>query len=119
MPTATMGTIGIKRDPHTLQAIEYYQNIPTGIDNSKVIVVDPMLATAHTAVHAINQLKRLGAKNISFLSLISAPEGIKTLLKAHPDVQIYTTAVDDYLSEKGYIVPGAGDLGDRLFGTEH
>ncbi len=118
IPTAKVGHIGLYRDPKTLKPVEYYCKLPNHIDEYKIFIVDPMLATGGSAVKAIEVIKERGAKNISFVCLISAPEGLETLSGAFPDVPIYTIAIDDHLNSHGYIVPGLGDAGDRLFGTK-
>ncbi|WP_343562958.1 uracil phosphoribosyltransferase [Kiloniella sp. b19] len=118
LPTARVGHIGLYRDPETLEAVEYYYKMPTDMNEREVIVVDPMLATGHTAVAAIERLKKDGAKHIKFLCILAAPEGIAEFEKHHPDVQIYTASVDQCLNEHGYIVPGLGDAGDRIYGTK-
>ncbi len=118
IPAAKVGHIGLYRDPETLQPVEYYVKLPTDVEDRDFIVVDPMLATGGSAVEAINSLKKRGAKNIKFMCLIAAPEGVEALKEAHPDVDIYIAALDEKLNEKGYIVPGLGDAGDRLFGTK-
>ena len=118
VPMARVGHIGLYRDPVTLAAVEYYLKVPEDIADRLVIAVDPMLATANSAGAALTRLKEIGAKNIKFVSLLSAPEGIKALSTAHPDVPIYTAAIDDHLNEHGYIVPGLGDAGDRMYGTK-
>jgi uracil phosphoribosyltransferase len=118
LPAAKVGHIGLYRDPETLQPVEYYVKLPTDVEERDFIVVDPMLATGGSAVEAINSLKKRGAKNIKFMCLIAAPEGVEVVKKAHPDVDIYIAALDEKLNEKGYIVPGLGDAGDRLFGTK-
>lgn len=117
IPSAKIGHIGLYRNEETLEPVEYYCKVPTDIEKRQVLVLDPMLATGGSAVDAITLLKRRGAKNIKFVCIISAPVGIEALRKAHPDVDIYCGAVDEKLNEKGYIVPGLGDAGDRLFGT--
>lgn len=117
VPSARVAHIGLYRDPATLQAVEYYFKAPTDIDERLTIVMDPMLATANSAVAAIDLLKQRGAKEIRFVCLLAAPEGIARLSTAHPDVTIWTAAVDQKLDEHGYIVPGLGDAGDRMFGT--
>ena len=117
IPSAKVGHIGLYRDPETHEPVEYYCKLPTEIDKRTVIVVDPMLATGGSAVAAINFIKQRGAKKIKFMCLIAAPEGVKALTEAHPDVDIYIGAQDEKLNEKCYIVPGLGDAGDRLFGT--
>ena len=118
IPAASVGHVGLYRDPKTLEPVEYYYKVPKDMDTRLTIVVDPMLATGHTAVAALDMLKKDGAKEISFVCLVAAPEGIAELQKAHPDVPIFTAAVDEKLNEKGYIVPGLGDAGDRIFGTK-
>lgn len=117
IPAAKVGHIGLYRDHETLQPVEYYCKLPAEIDKREVIVVDPMLATGGSAAAAIGFIKQRGAVNIRFMCLIAAPEGIAALQKAHPDVEIYCAALDEKLNEHGYIVPGLGDAGDRLFGT--
>ncbi len=118
VPNARVGHIGLYRDPHTLQPVEYYMKVPEDITSRLVIVVDPMLATGHSAAAAIARLKRAGATQIRFVCLISAPEGIAVLTAEHPDVPVFTCAVDRQLDDHGYIRPGLGDAGDRLFGTK-
>ena len=118
VPSAKVGHIGMYRDEETLQPHEYYCKLPPDIDDRLIVVVDPMLATGGSAIDAIAQIKSYGGKNIKFLCLIAAPEGIEALTKAHPDVQIYCANVDERLNENGYIVPGLGDAGDRIFGTK-
>ncbi len=118
IPAAKIGHIGLYRDPETLLPVEYYSKMPSDIEDRDVFVVDPMLATGGSAVDAINKIKEKGAKNIKFLCLIAAPEGVKKLEEAHPDVDIYCAALDDFLNDHGYIVPGLGDAGDRIFGTK-
>ncbi len=118
LPTAKVGHIGLYRDEETLQPCEYYCKLPEGIESKTVIVLDPMLATGGSAVAAIDMLKKRGCKTIKQMSIIAAPIGIETLAKAHPDVQIYVATVDRQLNENGYILPGLGDAGDRLFGTK-
>ena len=117
IPAAKVGHIGLYRDPVTHKPVEYYCKLPQGIENREMIVVDPMLATGGSAIDAITLIKQRGGKNIKFMCLVSAPEGIKALQEAHPDVDIYTAAVDEKLNENAYIVPGLGDAGDRIFGT--
>lgn len=117
-PNAKVGHIGLYRDPETHQPVEYYCKLPTDIEKRKIFVVDPMLATGGSAVAAIDFIKQRGGKNIAFMCLIAAPEGIEVLQKAHPDVDIYIAAKDEKLNEHAYIVPGLGDAGDRLFGTK-
>lgn len=118
MPNAKIGHIGLYRNEETLKPVEYYYKMPKDIDNREVIVLDPMLATGGSGVDAITRLKESGAKKIKFLCIIAAPEGIKKINEIHPDVQIYCAAIDDHLNENGYIVPGLGDAGDRIFGTK-
>ena len=118
VPSAKVGHIGMYRDEETLEPHEYYCKLPADIDNRLIVVVDPMLATGGSAIDAIGQIKSYGGRNIKFLCLIAAPEGIEALSKAHPDVQIYCANIDERLNEKGYIVPGLGDAGDRIFGTK-
>ena len=118
LPAAKVGHIGLYRDPETLEPVEYYCKLPADIEERDVFVVDPMLATGGSAVDAINQLKKHGCQNIRFLCIIAAPEGLKALTEAHPDVDVYVGALDDHLNEIGYIVPGLGDAGDRIFGTK-
>ena len=118
IPTAKVGFIGLYRDEETLEPHEYYAKFPSTITSSIVLVVDPMLATGGSAVAAIDMLKKRGAKDIRYVGLVGAPEGVKLLSNAHPDVDIYLAALDDKLNEDGYIVPGLGDCGDRLFGTK-
>lgn len=118
IPAARVGHVGLYRDPETLQPVEYYFKMPTDITERELIVVDPMLATGGSAADAIDSLKKRGAKRIKFVCLIAAPEGVKYLQEKHPDVDIYLAQIDEKLNEKGYIVPGLGDAGDRLFGTK-
>ena len=118
IPAAKVGHVGLYRDEETLEPHEYFVKLPDDITSRQLLVVDPMLATGGTAVMAIDALKKRGASNIKFVCLVAAPEGVKVLQEAHPDVDIYTAALDDRLNEKGYIVPGLGDAGDRLFGTK-
>ena len=117
IPAARIGHIGLYRNEETLEPVEYYCKVPTDIAERQVLVLDPMLATGGSAVDAITILKRRGAKNIKFVCIIAAPCGIEALRKAHPDVDVYCGSVDEKLNDKGYIVPGLGDAGDRLFGT--
>ena len=117
VPGARVGHIGLYRDHDTLQAVEYYFKMPKDMEERDVIVVDPMLATGNSATAAITRLKELNPKSIKFLCLLAAPEGIKTMQAAHPDVPIYTAAIDRELNAQGYILPGLGDAGDRIFGT--
>ena len=118
VPNAKVGHIGMYRDEETMQPHEYYCKLPSDIDKRLIVVVDPMLATGGSAIDAINQIKSYGGKTIKFLCLIAAPEGIKALSEAHPDIEIYCANVDEKLNEKCYIVPGLGDAGDRIFGTK-
>lgn len=118
LPSARVGHIGIYRDPETLQPVEYYYKAPKDLSDRLVIVVDPMLATGNSAAAAVTRIKQAGARTIKFACLLAAPEGIERLHAVHPDVVIYTPAVDERLNEKGYIVPGLGDAGDRLYGTK-
>jgi len=118
IPSARVGHVGLYRDHETLEAIEYYYKVPGLLDQRLVIVVDPMLATANSAIAAVTKLKEGGARNMRFVCLIAAPEGVKAFNDAHPDVSIVTAAVDNELNEHGYIVPGLGDAGDRIFGTK-
>lgn len=118
IPSARVGHVGLYRDPETLVAVEYYFKVPRGLGDRLVIVVDPMLATGNSAAAAVKRVKEAGAANIKFVCLLAAPEGIAAFGKAHPDVHIYTAAIDDHLNEHGYIVPGLGDAGDRLYGTK-
>ena len=118
VPAAKVGHIGLYRDEETLQPVEYFCKLPQDIQERDVIVVDPMLATGGSAMDAITLLKKRGAVNIRLMCLIAAPEGIKAVTEAHPDVDVYTGSIDEKLNEKGYIVPGLGDAGDRLFGTK-
>lgn len=118
VPGARVGHIGLYRDPRTLVAVEYYFKMPDNLHERDVVVVDPMLATGHSAVAAMDRLKEFGPKSIKFTCLLTCPEGIAAMTEAHPDVPIYTAAVDRCLDEHGYIVPGLGDAGDRIFGTK-
>ena len=118
IPSAKIGHIGMYRDPETLKPVEYYCKLPEDIDRRDVFVVDPMCATGGSAIDAIDALKAHGCRNIRFLCIIAAPEGIKLLQEAHPDVDIIAGALDDHLNDHGYIVPGLGDAGDRIFGTK-
>ena len=118
IPSARVGHIGLYRDPKTHIAIEYYFKVPEDIAARDVLVVDPMLATGNSAVAALQRLKDTGARSLKFICLLAAPEGIAHVHEQHPDVSIYTAAVDDRLNEHGYILPGLGDAGDRLFGTK-
>lgn len=118
IPNAKVGHVGLYRDPETHEPVEYYCKLPEDIDKRKVIIVDPMLATGGSAIAAVDFVKKRGAKDISLMFLIAAPEGIQALTEAHPDVDIYIAAKDDHLNENAYIVPGLGDAGDRIFGTK-
>lgn len=118
VPSARVGFVGLYRDEETLEPVQYYFKVPEHMDDRLVIAVDPMLATGNSSVAAIDLLKKAGAKNIRFLCLLAAPEGVKRMQEAHPDVPIVTAALDECLNEKGYIVPGLGDAGDRMFGTK-
>jgi len=118
MSTARVGHVGLYRDHETLEAIEYYFKVPKQMEDRHVIVTDPMLATGNSAVAAISRIKATKPRSIKFVCLLAAPEGIKALHDAHPDVEIYTPAVDERLNEKGYILPGLGDAGDRIYGTK-
>ena len=117
MPSARVGHIGLYRDPKTLTAIEYYFKVPDEVEKRDVLIVDPMLATGNSAIAAVDRLKAIKPYSLKFVCLLAAPEGIKHFHSQHPDVPIYTAAIDDRLDEHGYIVPGLGDAGDRLFGT--
>ncbi len=118
VPSARVGHIGLYRDPETLQPVEYYCKLPADIEEREVIVVDPMLATGGSAIDAISQIKKRNPKEIKFMCIIAAPEGLNALKEAHPDVDIFVGALDDHLNDHGYIVPGLGDAGDRIFGTK-
>ncbi len=118
IPSARVGHVGLYRDPETLQAVEYYYKVPNHMEDRLIVVVDPMLATANSAISAVHRLKQGGAKNMRFVCLITAPEGVRAFNEAHPDVPIVTAAVDEKLNDHGYIVPGLGDAGDRIFGTK-
>ena len=118
VPAARVGFVGLYRDHETLEPVQYYFKVPTQLEDRVVIVVDPMLATGNSSVAAIDLLKQAGAKNIRFLCLLAAPEGVKRMQEAHPDVPIVTASIDSHLNELGYIVPGLGDAGDRMFGTK-
>mgnify|MGYP000785377411 FL=1 len=117
VPAAKVGHIGMYRDEETLEPVEYLVKLPEDIDQRQIFVVDPMLATGGSAILAVDSLKKRGAANIKFVCLVAAPEGVKKLQDAHPDIDIYTASLDEKLNENGYIVPGLGDAGDRLFGT--
>jgi len=118
VPSARVGQIGLARDEETLQPTKYFFKVPRNLDKRVTVVLDPMLATGNSAAHAISEIKAAGAKDIRFVCLLAAPEGLKTLTDAHPDVPVITAAIDSHLNELGYIVPGLGDAGDRLFGTK-
>ena len=118
VPTAKVGFIGMYRDETTLEPVEYFAKFPSHLEDAIVMVVDPMLATGGSAKDAIAQIKKRGAKNIKLVCLVAAPEGVKVIQKSHPDVDVYIAALDDHLNEHGYIVPGLGDAGDRIFGTK-
>ena len=118
MPSARVGHVGLYRDPHTLVAMEYYFKVPHDLINRPVIVLDPMLATANSSVAAVQRVKEAKAQNIKMACLLAAPEGIEAFQSAHPDVPIYTAAIDEKLDDHAYIVPGLGDAGDRLYGTK-
>lgn len=118
VPSARVAHIGLYRDPETLTPVEYYFKAPQDMEDRLVIVVDPMLATANSAIAAIERLKQRGAQNLRFVCLLAAPEGIAKFNEAHPDVPIFTASIDDRLNEKGYIMPGLGDAGDRMYGTK-
>lgn len=118
IPSAKVGHIGLYRDPETLKPHAYYCKMPADMEERDVIVLDPMLATGGSAIDAIDQIKAMNPKSIKFMCIIAAPEGLKALSEAHPDVDIYAAAMDDHLNDHGYIVPGLGDAGDRIFGTK-
>lgn len=118
VPSARVGHIGLYRDPETLKPVEYYCKLPADIEHREVIVLDPMLATGGSAIDAISQIKLRNPMNIKFMCIIAAPEGLEALQKAHPDVDIYIGSLDSHLNDHGYIVPGLGDAGDRIFGTK-
>ena len=118
VPSARVAHIGVYRDHETLEAVEYYFKAPEDVAERLIIVVDPMLATGNSSIAAIDKLKERGAHNIRFLCLLAAPEGLKNFREAHPDVPVFTAAIDSHLNEKGYIVPGLGDAGDRMYGTK-
>ena len=118
VPAAKVGHIGMYRDEETLEPVEYLVKLPEDIDQRQIFVMDPMLATGGSAILAVDSLKKRGAANIKFVCLVAAPEGVKKLQYAHPDIDIYTASLDERLNENGYIVPGLGDAGDRLFGTK-
>ena len=118
IPAAKVGHVGLYRDPETLKPVEYYVKMPSDLEERECIVVDPMLATGGSAIEAIHSVKKRGAQHIKFMCLIAAPEGVEALKEAHPDVDIYIAGLDEKLNDHGYIVPGLGDAGDRLFGTK-
>lgn len=118
VPGARVGHLGMYRDHETLQPVAYYNKLPEAMEDRVAIVVDPMLATGGSGAAAVSEVKKAGAKDIRFVALVAAPEGVETFHAAHPDVPVYTAALDNHLNEKGYIVPGLGDAGDRLFGTK-
>lgn len=118
IPTAKVGHIGLYRDEETLEPHEYFAKFPKGLEDAYVLVLDPMLATGGSAIAAIDMIKKRGARSIKMVCLVGAPEGVQALQKAHPDVDLYLAALDDHLNELGYIVPGLGDAGDRIFGTK-
>ena len=117
VPSARVAHIGLYRDPHTLEAVEYYFKAPSDLADRTVLILDPMLATANSAVAAVDRLKERGAKDMRFVCLLAAPEGIERFTGAHPEVPIWTAAIDSHLNDHGYIVPGLGDAGDRMYGT--
>lgn len=118
IPSAKVGHIGLYRDPSTLGAVEYYFKMPADMDQREAIVVDPMLATGHSACAALDRLKQVNPRDIKFVCLLAAPEGIESLRVSHPDVPIFTASIDERLNDKGYILPGLGDAGDRIYGTQ-
>ena len=118
VPLARMGHVGLYRDPKTLQAVEYYLKLPADIGDRDVIVCDPMLATAHSAIAAVDRLKESGAKRLKFICVLGSEQGARTFAEVHPDVPVFAAAIDAKLNDHGYIVPGLGDAGDRLFGTK-
>jgi uracil phosphoribosyltransferase len=118
VPSARVAHIGVYRDHETLEAVEYFFKSPDQLEDRLVIVVDPMLATGNSSIAAVDKIKERGAKNIRFLCLLAAPEGIENFSKSHPDVPVYTASVDSHLNELGYIIPGLGDAGDRIYGTK-
>lgn len=117
LPSARVGHIGLYRDPTTLTPVEYYRKLPERMDERLAVVVDPMLATGHSAIAAVDQIKKSGPREVRFVCLLASPEGVKAFHEAHPDVAIYTAAVDRQLNDHGYILPGLGDAGDRIYGT--
>ena len=118
IPAAKVGHIGLYRDPQTLKPVEYYCKLPADVEERQIFVVDPMFATGGSAIAAVQMLKEHGCKKLCFLCIIAAPEGVRAFQEAHPDVDLYIGALDDHLNEHGYIVPGLGDAGDRIFGTK-
>jgi uracil phosphoribosyltransferase len=118
IPSARVGHIGLYRDPTTLVAVEYYYKVPDNLAERLVVVVDPLLATGNTAIAAVDRLKESGARQVKFVCLVAAPEGLAAFREAHPDVPVYAAAVDERLDERAFIVPGIGDVGDRLYGTK-
>lgn len=118
VPSARVGHVGLYRDPETLVAVEYYFKAPDNLEDRLVVVVDPMLATGNSAIAAVHKIREAGAQNVKFVCLLAAPEGVAAFQAAHPDVPIFTAAIDDYLDDHGYIVPGLGDAGDRIYGTK-
>ena len=118
VPAAKVGHIGLYRDPNTLEPVEYYCKLPESIDERIAVIVDPMLATGGSMISTIDLLKAKGCQHIKVLVLVAAPEGIKALEKAHPDIELYCASIDDHLNEQGYIIPGLGDAGDKIFGTK-
>ena len=118
IPQARVGHIGIYRDETTLEPVVYYNKLPSGVGRTEVILIDPMLATGGSCVVAVDAVKKTGASRIKLLCLVASPEGIERMRKTHPDVMVYTAAIDSHLDERGYIIPGLGDAGDRIFGTE-
>ena len=118
VPSARVGHVGLYRDPETLKPVEYYCKLPQDIEEREMIVVDPMLATGGSMISTIDLLKAKGCQHIKVLVLVAAPEGIKALEKAHPDIELYCASIDDHLNEQGYIIPGLGDAGDKIFGTK-
>lgn len=118
VPAARVAHVGLYRDHETLEAVEYFFKAPSDLEDRLIIVVDPMLATGNSSIAAVDKLKERGATNLRFLCLLAAPEGIENFTKAHPDVPVFTASIDSHLNDKGYIVPGLGDAGDRMYGTK-